>query len=177
VILFVGRLAHQKGVDVLLEAFRSVREAEPGCRLVLVGDGPMRAQLEEYTRAAGLQDDVHFAGVVEDPAIFTRAADLFAIPSRYEGLPNSLLEAMSCGLPSVATRVSGSEDIIRHGENGLLVEPEDAEGLAAAITALASDPVQAADMGVRARETVLQDFSIDSVARRCIELYHEVTGG
>lgn len=176
VVLFVGRLAREKCVDVLIGAFRMLVQGSPGedFGLVVVGDGGLRDELEGQVAAAGLEGKVTFTGIVDDPAPFMQGADVFTLPSRFEGLPNALLQAMMCSLPSVATRVSGSSQLIRHGQNGLLVEPEDAAGLCGAIKRLLDDPGFAARLGEEAHRGVEEDFSMQAVARRYVELFDDM---
>ena len=97
------------------------------------------------------------------------------LPSRWEGMPNALLEGMACGLPCVATRVSGSEDIIQHGVNGLLVESEDYQNMAQALLTLLRDPGLAQKYGRNARETVERQYSFEQVMDRYVQLYQRIT--
>ena len=100
--------------------------------------------------------------------------NLAVLPSRFEGMPNAVLEAMACGLPCVATRVSGSEDIIQHGINGLLVEPQDYENMAKALLTLLCDPVLAKKYGHAARIRIEQHYSFQRILNMYIELYQEL---
>ncbi len=151
VVVCVARICYQKGIDVLLQAWRLVQSEAPGARLIIVGTGPIQNQLEHMAQALGVARSVEFAGVRDDvPAQFRRGA-VAVLPSRFEGMPNTILEAMACGVPCVATRVSGSEDIIQHGVNGLLVESEDYQGLAEALLTLLRDPVKTSQCGQAAR--------------------------
>ena len=103
-----------------------------------------------------------------------RAADLFVLPSLWEGLSIALLEAMAAGLPVVATRVSGTDQVLRHGESGLVVEPRDEDALAKALQAVLDDPALACALGARARATVEEEHSAERAARAYLELYKEV---
>ena len=127
--------------------------------------------LEARTRQAGLTDSVVFTGRVENVEDYLRAADIFVLPSTTEGMSVALLEAMAVGLPVVASRVSGTVDVIKHGENGLLFEPGDVEGLADCITSLIESPNQRAELASQARKTVEQHFSLDRAADRYVALY------
>ncbi|HAR66656.1 MAG TPA: glycosyltransferase family 4 protein [Lentisphaeria bacterium] len=135
-LLYVGRLSFEKGLDVLLEALSTLKELD--WTLKIVGDGPELAALTAQAQQLGLAGRVEFSGWCERAALPAayQGADGFVFPSRAEGLPNALLEAMACGLPVVATQVSGSEDIVVDGENGCLVPAEDAAALAAGIREL-----------------------------------------
>jgi glycosyltransferase involved in cell wall biosynthesis len=175
-VVCVARLTYQKGGDVLLQAWREVREQLPGARLVLVGPGPLLPQLERMASALGIAESVDFAGAREDVVAYWRRATLAVLPSRWEGMPNALLEAMACGLPCVATRVSGSEDVIRDGVNGVLVEPEDCHGLATALVALLRDPARARAYGRAARATITESYALDRILDQYVELCRKVVG-
>lgn len=139
VIVACGRLVTQKGFDVLLDAFALVRRRLPA-RLWLVGDGDLRAHLERHAVRIGVREAVWFAGFQTNPYAFMRAADVFALSSRWEGFGNVIVEAMAVGTPVVAADCPhGPGEIIQHGINGLLVPPEDAEALAAAIGSVLDD--------------------------------------
>lgn len=173
-VLFVGRLSYQKGVDVLLHAWRTVREQLPEpekARLTIVGAGPRRGQLEQLGLALGIADSVEFAGLQCDVAPWLAHSDLLVLPSRWEGMPNAVLEAMACGLPCVATRVSGSEDVIEHGVNGMLVEPGDPQALARAVLALLVDSTLRRKYGRAARATIEQRYALDHVMDVYSDLY------
>jgi glycosyltransferase involved in cell wall biosynthesis len=141
-ILYVGRLTRPKAVDVLLDAMREL----PGERLTIVGDGPERAALEQAAR--GLPH-VSFAGRVAHARVaeYLAGARMLILPSRQEGQPNVVMEAMALGVPVVATRVGGVPDLVADGETGLLTAPDDARGLAHAIRTLSSDAGLRARMG------------------------------
>ena len=179
-ILCVARLQYPKGVDILLHAWgRMMREpadwrAELKPRLLLVGEGPLQPQLERIVEALGIQDSVQFLGLRRDVIALLQQAWGFVLPSRWEGMPNALLEAMSCGLPCVATRVSGSEDIVVDGVNGLLVEPEQPEELARALRRIIEDTELAQHMAEEARATMLRDYQLSTVITRCVEVYRRV---
>lgn len=171
-LLFVGRLASQKGVDVLLQSMAQLaqQDAENGMqpfRLSLVGDGPLKSELERTVHELGLSRSVSFLGWRrrdELPGLFD-AADIFVLPSRDEGMPNVLLEAMSSGLPVVASRAGGSSEVVRHGKTGLLVVPDDVQALAQALGRLRADAAARADMGREARRLACEEYSWSSVAR------------
>lgn len=179
-IVCVARLQYPKGVDILLHAWgRMMRESatwreriKP--RLLLIGEGPLRPQLERIAQELHIQDSVQFLGLRKDVVELLQQAWGFVLPSRWEGMPNALLEAMSCGLPCVATRVSGSEDIIVDGVNGLLVEPEQPEALAQALRRIIEDTDLAGQMAEEARATILRDYQLDAIIQRCEELYRRL---
>ena len=173
VVLYAGRLRTRKGVAVLLEAFARLRVEHPGAALVLVGDGEQRPALEAQARRLGIEDAVRFAGARPRDAMAAEyaAADVFCLPSLYEGFPLAILEAMSAGLPVVATAVAGIPEAVVDGATGLLVPPEDAEALARALTALAADPEGARRMGEAGRRRVAAELTIPRIAAAYLELW------
>lgn len=133
-LVAVGRLDRQKGFDLLLSAMPAVREAVPGVTLAILGQGPLKDVLAEQARSLGLTDSVQFLGFQKNPWLFVRYADLFVLPSRYEGLPNALLEAMALGKSIVAADCPGAiAEIHAFNPAMVLVPPEDPEALARAI--------------------------------------------
>jgi GalNAc-alpha-(1->4)-GalNAc-alpha-(1->3)-diNAcBac-PP-undecaprenol alpha-1,4-N-acetyl-D-galactosaminyltransferase len=137
----MGRLDRQKGFDLLIDAFARAAENQPTWSLVILGEGPERGRLEEQIQAHGLDSRVRLPGWVSDPNAVLHNSDAFVLSSRYEGFPNSLLEAMALGLPAIAVDCpSGPADIIRPEVDGLLVPLDDAAALTGAIRRLLSDP-------------------------------------
>jgi glycosyltransferase involved in cell wall biosynthesis len=174
-IVYVGRLSFEKGPDLLIESFRLLAAQDSNlARLLLVGAGSLQPSLERQVIKLGLQGLVAFVGNVEDVLSYLETADLFVLPSRAEGLSMALLEAMACGLAIVGTRVSGTVEVIQDGVNGLLVEPEDPEVLAQAMKRLLENPEFAQRLGQEARRTVEENYSLQSVAERYIQLYREL---
>jgi len=169
VIVAVGRLAPQKGYEYLLEALGGLAGDEDGARarwrLWIAGGGDLRETLEAKAREAGIAGRVRFLGHVEDTPALLRGADLFAQSSLTEGLSSALLEAMATGLAIAATRVSGAEDQIRDGENGWLAPPGDAAALRARIALALGDAEARRRAGEAARRDVVQNLSIEAVAR------------
>jgi glycosyltransferase involved in cell wall biosynthesis len=173
VVLYAGRLRTRKGVAVLLEAFARLRTERPEALLVLAGDGEQRPALEAQARRLGIAAAVHFLGAQPRDAMSARyaAADLFCLPSLYEGFPLAILEAMAAGLPVVATAVAGVPEAVDHGVTGLLVPPEDAAALARALGELAADPERARRMGEAGRRRVETEYAIPRVAAAYLELW------
>jgi len=140
---------------------------------VIAGDGVQRGDLEDQTQALGLADAVVFAGFRTDVPALLRAADVFVLPSLLEGLPNTALEAMSVGLPVVATRVDGVPEAVVDGETGLLVPPEDSAALAEALGKLLAEPGTRSAMGEAGRLRAETEFSVermlDAVEALCLE--------
>jgi glycosyltransferase involved in cell wall biosynthesis len=166
----VGRLSPEKGLEVLVEALRSV----PQCRLVIVGEGPERATLEELVHALGLDDRVEFAGWVDPPWTATWSFDALAMPSFMEGFPLVIVEAMLAGIPVVASAVGGIPEIVVEGETGLLVAPNDAGALADALRRIADDPELREKMAARCRSVALAQFTAQTMAANFEALYREL---
>jgi len=153
-----------------------VQEQLPQAQLIIVGSGDLQPQLSRMARELGIVESVEFAGLQSDVRAQFHGGGVAVLPSRCEGMSNALLEAMACGLPCIATRVSGSEDLITHGINGLLVEPEDYGGLAQALLTLLRDPLLAQRYAQAARATIENHFSLDEVADKYVELYRQMVG-
>ena len=170
-LLFVGRLVRQKGLDCLLEAIARL-PAPDAVDLQLVGDGPARSELEHQAAALGVAGQVAFTGWAERAAMpgLYAGADVFVFPSRDEGMPNVVLEAMAAGLPVVATRIAGTRDLVVEGETGLMIDTDDADALAAAIARLASDPALRHRLGGQGRHRVVEAFSWRAVAEAYLHL-------
>ena len=174
ILLFVGLLVPVKGIDVLLEAMQRVDDPRLLC--VLVGDGELRRDLQWQAEDGGLGEQVIFAGrqPSQEIPVWMQAADLLILPSRSEGRPNVVLEAQACGLPVIATRVGGTPELICDGENGLLVESGDPDGLARGIGELMDDPERRQQLGQAGRYTILQDgLTWDTCANRMQDVYRE----
>lgn len=140
-ILNVGRLAPQKAQDVLIDAFARVAEADKEWRLVIVGSGECEAALRQQAERRGIANRVSFVGQVDDPFPYYRAAEIFALPSRFEGTPNALLEAMSTSLPCIVSDASGGPlEYVEDGNTGLVVTSDNVEQLAAALLRLMQAP-------------------------------------
>ena len=167
----VARLTPQKGISYLLEALASLPSlpAPPHC--IIVGDGILRSALEQERDRLGLAERVHFLGHRRDIALILSALDLFVLPSLYEGLSLALLEAMSAGVPVVATAVSGSQEIIVDGKNGFLVPPADSAALAQRMYWVLTHPEKRGQIARRGRETVRQHFTIDAIAGQYEAIY------
>ena len=169
--VFVGRHVPVKGLDVLLESWVRVSLQSPDAHLTLAGDGPERERLMTLSRQLGIENSVSFPGLVQDVPALLSTHNLYVQASHQEGLPNAVLEAMANGLPTVATQISGHEDVITHGETGLLVPPNHADGLAAAISHLAENPNLRQQMGATARRFVEQYFSTEAVMQSLLAVY------
>lgn len=163
-MLFVGRLAPEKGVRVLLEALEHSVKTVPDLQLTIVGDGPDRTELETMVREKGLNDHVIFTGYLapQDVAKQLAAADIFVLPSFAEGVPVSLMEAMASRVPVIAPRVAGVQELVEDGVSGFCVAPGHVEMLRESIETLASDYDLRERMGKAGREKVLAEFTISA---------------
>jgi glycosyltransferase involved in cell wall biosynthesis len=169
VVLFVGSLTPDKRLDRLLRVMAAAREQEPDARLWVAGGGPLAADVETHPGAA--DGWVVPLGVREDVGDLLHAADLVLLTSDTEGMPGVLLEGAAAGLPVVATRVGGVPECVTDGETGVLVAPDDEQGLADAVVALVRDPALRRRMGEAGRARVLARYSLASVAASYLELY------
>ena len=173
IVLVPARLEAQKGQRDLLHAATELRDV----RFVFAGDGPDRDALEALARELRVGDRTTFLGHRRDMAELMAVSDLVVLPSWYEGLPLSLLEAMAAGVPIVTTRIGGIDELVRDGEHGLLVEPRAPAALAAAIKRVLDSPALAASLARAARTHVREHFSAEATSRRVGEIYGEVLGG
>jgi glycosyltransferase involved in cell wall biosynthesis len=172
--VFAGRLAREKRLDQLLSIWPAVRACCPAARLLVLGSGPEEPALKRLAQELGLGESVHWAGAQSQVAPYLQAADLFVLPSSAEGLSVALLEALACGLPVVATSVGGAPDVIAHGENGWLIPAENREALQEAILALLGHLPLRREMGCKARQHILANYSLEGIATRLGVLYQEM---
>jgi sugar transferase (PEP-CTERM/EpsH1 system associated) len=173
----VGRLEAVKDQLTLVRAFNELcllRPDDNRLRLVLIGDGSLRDKVEELVAKAGIQDRVWLAGNREDVPQLLSALDVFVLPSLAEGISNTILEAMACGLPVVATRVGGNGELVREGETGFLVPRADPQAMAAALLNYVDYAALRAAHGAAARTRVEGSFSIDRMVSRYLEVYDEL---
>jgi len=172
VIGFVGRMVSQKAPEILVEAFASTLAAVPRARLVMVGSGPLTNSLNQLAQRLGILTRVSFVGE-RDARTVLAAFDVFAMPSRKEGLPYVVLEAMAAGLPVVATASAGIESLLDDGISGRVVTTDNVAAFAAALIQLARDPSLLARMGDSARRHS-QLFTIDAMVERTLQAYRQV---
>jgi glycosyltransferase involved in cell wall biosynthesis len=166
IVIYVGRLVPEKRVDLLLKIWNDVRQKHSGACLLIVGEGSEAQRLR-----AMRVDGVQFTGQVNDAVSYLQSADLFVLPSSTEGLSNSMLEAMSCSLPVLASSVGGAPDVIEQNVSGFLIAPDDENTLRAGLKNLLEDEALRFRLGSNARVRILLDFSLDSVAQRLADLY------
>jgi glycosyltransferase involved in cell wall biosynthesis len=175
VITTVARLSVQKGLGDLVQAAADVLERRPQARFVIIGAGDRRAALAAQIACAGLTRQVFLAGSrqPEDVARWLAASDLFVLPSHFEGIPLSLLEAMAAGCPPIATRVGGVPEVISGDAVGVLVAPHQPGQLADAIMRLSERPDERARIGAAARARITRDFDREAGYARTLALYDE----
>lgn len=173
-VLFIGRLAPQKDWRTLLRAFKILQGGPVRAELLVLGDGPERDELLGERRALGLDRSVRVLGGVPDPLPYFQAADAFVLPTRSEGLSNSLLEAMATGLPCVATRLAANAEVVEDGADGILVQGNDPAALAAALGRVLADGGTARRLGEAARRKALRHFGLDGVTARYLSLYRRL---
>lgn len=170
-IAAVGRLWPQKGYKDILWAMELIRVANPETMLVIFGEGPMRQRLEHYRDQIQIAPNVRFVGERSDVADLLQHFDLFVNGSLYEGQSNSILEAMSTGLPVVASDIPGNRDLIAHGKNGLLFPLGDPYQLARFATELLIDPEKSKVFGSNGSRRIQEEFSIEQLVKRHEDFY------
>jgi glycosyltransferase involved in cell wall biosynthesis len=174
IVLFSGKFIVRKGVKVLLEAWREVIRKFPDAHLILLGDGPIFGEMIRKAVDLGIDSSVYFRGHMQRVTDFLQAADIFVLPSLQEGMPNSLLEAMACGLAPVATRIGGVTDIIIDNENGVLVEPDDSYSLAQGILKLLVEKELVRRIALNAHQTIRDFYSIEDISKSYRVLYQNL---
>lgn len=182
--VFVGIITARKNVDFVLRAWRDARSRGIDGQLLIVGPLPTSNEgdrryydsLQKFIATEGLTGSVVFAGYQKDVVSYLRAADVFLFPSRQEGMPNALLEAMAVGLPSIASRISGTEDLIRHGSTGFMFPLDQEAAYSASLTEVLSQPALAARVGQEAREFIMQSYSLAAISSRYEGIYRGLLG-
>lgn len=174
--LAIGRLEPQKDQHTLLSAFAQHVGEHPDATLLIAGDGRLRAELATEAQRLGVADSVSFLGIRNDVPSLLGAADAFIQSSAWEGLPNTVIEAMAASLPVVATRVGGTEELVTEGETGFLVAARDGAGLATAMDRLAGLTAEARGaMGARGRQVVEAGYTFDVAAQHWLDLIDALT--
>lgn len=173
-VAIVGRLHPVKGHRYFLRAAAEILKERTDVHFLVVGCGPERDSLEEYTGKLGISDHVTFTGFVSDVSELMPDLNLLIVPSLWEGFGLTALEAMAVGVPVVATSVGGLPEIVDHGTTGLLVPPADEAGLTRGIVWMLDHPQEAVEMAAAAKEVVEQKFSASAMARRTEDLYRRL---
>lgn len=174
VIGTVARLIPQKGIDVLLEAFYMLLHKCNNVKLVIAGDGPSRMELERWCWEMNIADRVSFLGYIDDINAFMRRLDVFVLPSLSEGFGISVLEAMACARPVIASSTGGVPEIIDHGRTGLLFPPGDSGALAMYLEYLIEHKKDAIDMGLRARRRLDGHFDTSTMVKKIEGIYRSL---
>ncbi len=176
-LIFVGRFNAFKNVETLIEAVSRLKEMDVAdFELQLVGDGERRATVERRVVENGLTKQVHFLGWIDRKAIVERyqQADLFVSATTWEGMPNTVLEGMACGLPIVSSRASGLEELVNEGVNGYLVNINDPVALADRMAKLINNPYERQRMGKESRKIAEREFTWDSIAEQYVKIYDRI---
>jgi glycosyltransferase involved in cell wall biosynthesis len=170
VIGSVGRLDAMKGHDILLRAIAQLESV----RVVILGEGGQRSALKQLATELGISDRIDLPGWVEDPHLYLSKFDIFAMPSRSEGFPLAVIEAMLAGLPVVATRVGSIPEAVTDGETGLLVDKNDVDGLATALRRLRDHPELRMRFGKQGREVAQRNFTVEKMVKRYEDLWQQL---
>jgi glycosyltransferase involved in cell wall biosynthesis len=171
-ILFVGRLTKAKGVDILLRAINILKEKyQKEIKAAIVGEGYLEEELKELVEELGIDEEVEFLGVRRDIEKLMKSTQIFVLPSRWEGLPLTILEAMGSGAGIIAAKVGGIPEVIEHEKEGILISPENPTTLARAITELLKDRELRVKLGINAYQKVKEKYSIEVYTKDLLELY------
>lgn len=173
-VLYVGRLSHRKGLMDLVRCAKQTIQAAPETKFVVVGKGPLLSRVKSLLNQLGLQNSVTIVGYVNKETLLRlyQGASVFVLPSYHEGLPTVLLEAMACGVPVVATKVSGTTEVVQNEVNGILVPPRNPASLSEAILGITKDDSLARRLAQNARKTIEEKFSFEIVAERTLNVYN-----
>jgi len=177
VITFVGRIIYAKGIHDLIDAFAQVKKQLPSTKLLIVGDGPYLEQLKKLANQAGCGSDIFFLGQKDQKEVIDilSVSDIFVNPSYSEGLPTSVMEAASIGLPIVATDVGGTREIIEHGKSGIIIEPGQPSKITEALLSLIHNHQMASELGAAAKRRLRQKFDWGQIVDSYVEIYNAVS--
>ena len=174
-VIFVGNLSQQpaKGIDILLKAWKMVAQKHKDAILAIAGDGDTHAY-DSYLTQHGIKQSVFILGKRTDIKSLLLDSDIFVLPSRREGMPNALMEAMLIGLPCIGTDISGSQDLIEQNMTGVLVPAGSVQKLFEAICYMMENPDEAERMGRHAKEKIIRMYNMEAIADRYVALYRKV---
>lgn len=175
IVALVGKLSPEKNHGFLLRAFRELRRRLPEAQLWLIGDGPERELLEQHIKDLGLTNFVRLWGVQTDVMPFLAAADVLAITSTVEGIPGVILEGGIQGTPTVSVDVGGVKEVLRDGENGLLIKGHQVDAFAEALATVLTDPELRDRLGRAAQRLVREEYTLDRAARETLDIFHQIT--
>lgn len=167
----LGRLHPQKGFEYLIEAIATCNEFLKGTLLLIAGSGKLESKLKNQAKKLGISNHIVFLGERADIVSILGVSDVFVSSSLWEGMSNSILEALACGLPVIATNVGGTSEIIKHNINGLLITPCDTKAIADAILDLWNSPQKMKALGLQARKIVMEKFSDQAMTQQVEQLY------
>lgn len=170
-VAYVGRLAPQKRVHDLIWAAQLLRQADPRARLLIFGDGPERDTLIHYARQVEVTEYVRFVGPRDDAASLLHRIDAFWLASDFEGMSNSLMEAMACGKPVIVSDIPPNRELVTHAETGYLIDVGDSVGFAQFTRKVLDDPALAERLGTAARQRMLTDYCVTRMVERHVDLY------
>jgi glycosyltransferase involved in cell wall biosynthesis len=173
-MLFIGRLHHQKGLDWLLSLAPRLFQALERYDLLLVGDGPQRTRLEQLANHLGIHHRVHFAGQRDDASSILAASSILLLPSRWEGMPNVVLEAMAAAKPIVATRVAGVSQLLGPSFQQQSADCGDVDGFAERVIHVLQDEAEADRLGRRNRARAAERFSLNAMVQAYAQLYESL---
>lgn len=172
--IHVGRFNKQKNHRLLVRSFNDAIKVNNNIKLKLIGDGELRKEVQEYVNELGLKDNIEFKGIKEDIPLEMNSSDVFILSSDWEGLPISILEAMSCGLPIISTDAGGVKDIVNNNYNGIIVDIGDYNALTKAILEISKDSQKRLDMGIRSKE-ISTMYDIKNITNQYQILYQMLT--
>jgi glycosyltransferase involved in cell wall biosynthesis len=175
-VVTVGRLTPQKGIDVLLQALSETPAASGTVHAWIVGDGPEYRTLKDQVQEKNLGDRVRLLGQRADVPALLAASDIFVLPSRYEGMPLAVIEAMASGLPCIVTRIGGNPELVEDGRTGWTVAPDDSNALAERLSKLIADPALRRAMGAAGRARA-QKFASSVMVERLFDVYRRLLAG
>ncbi len=171
---YIGRLAVQKRVNDLVWAVETLRQIRPQFHLVLIGDGPERDRLERFADSIGCAENVHFLGHRPDAAAWLPGFDAFCLASSFEGMSNSLMEAMAAGKPVVVSDIPANRELVQHEQNGLCVKLGDGVGFMQFFRRLMDEPELGPRLGTAAQRSMQDHFSVAKMVERYVELYRSL---
>jgi glycosyltransferase involved in cell wall biosynthesis len=179
-ILFCGRLRYQKGLTYLLEALAKIKSRKnmPDVILEIAGFGSEEGNLRQLSKRLGLENEVRFIGQLDENKLVEtyQQSDIFVNPSLNEGMPNSVLEAMSCGLPCIVTNIEGNNEVVRNGQCGLVIPPKDTDSLADALSRLIKDRDERERFGRMSRRVIEEEYSWRKTAEQLMSIVNGVSG-
>ena len=170
-IVVVASLTLKKGHLYLFKAFQKLLYVNKDIYLTVIGDGPLRKELEELSHSLKIYRNVKFSGFQDNIEKYFEQADIFVLPSLWEGMPVALMEAMACGLPCIASNVGGVGELIDNNVNGILIEPKDIDALYSSMLRLISDSAERNNLGINARQKILDYYSKKAMISKLEEIY------